>query len=209
VIQSQGLRERKKQRTRQLLVATAFRLFEEKGYEQTTVAEVAAAAEVSTKTFFNYFPSKEDVVFADASQRMDVALQVVAERAPFDPLDKVLLQVIERVLDLVQSHDSDLEPDLLAVRAKVLMAVPALQAKALHLIFAMQRQLAQALAAAYPDRLDEVTAAAVVGSVVGAAQAAVLASIERGDSRDESFAAVCPAARIALQGIESFGQGER
>ncbi|MEQ4207562.1 TetR family transcriptional regulator [Actinopolymorpha sp. B9G3] len=204
MIQSQGLRERKKQRTRQALVATALRLFAEKGYEQTTVAEIAAAAEVSTKTFFNYFPSKEDVVFADAGQRMDVALQVVADRAPSDPLDEVLLRVVESVLELVKSRDSDVAPDLLPVRASVLMTAPALQAKALHLIFAMQRQLAEGLAAAYPTRLDEVTAAAIVGSVVGAGQAAVLASIERGDSREESFAAVSTAARIALRGIESF-----
>ena len=52
-----GLRERKRQQTRQELISAAMRLFGEKGYEQTTVAEIAAAAGVSTKTFFNYFAS--------------------------------------------------------------------------------------------------------------------------------------------------------
>jgi AcrR family transcriptional regulator len=204
VIESIGLRERKKLRTRRALVDTALRLFRERGYERTTVAEIAAAADVSTKTFFNYFPSKEDVVFADASQRMEVALQVVAERAPDDDLDEVLRRVVERVLTLIGSSDVDLAPDLLPLRAKVLMAVPALQARALHLIFTAQRQLAEALAAAYPTRLDEVAAAAIVGSLVGAAQAAVLASIERGDSREETFDAVRAAAGIALRGIDEF-----
>ncbi len=58
-----GLRERKRQRTRQALISAAMRLFEEKGYEQTTVAEIAASAEVSTKTFFNHFASKDEVLF--------------------------------------------------------------------------------------------------------------------------------------------------
>jgi len=60
-----GLRERKKQKTRELIATTALRLFAERGYGATTVSDVADAAEVSERTVFTYFPAKEDLLFSD------------------------------------------------------------------------------------------------------------------------------------------------
>ncbi|WP_174189205.1 acyl-CoA-like ligand-binding transcription factor [Nocardia barduliensis] len=62
---AQGLRERKKERTRRNIRVEAFRLFREQGYNETTIEQIAAAAEVSPSTFFRYFPTKEQLVLAD------------------------------------------------------------------------------------------------------------------------------------------------
>src|SRR5689334_23855993 len=60
-----GLRERKKARTRAAIRRHALRLFRANGYQRTTVEQIAAAAEVSVSTFFRYFPTKEDLILQD------------------------------------------------------------------------------------------------------------------------------------------------
>ena len=77
-----GLRERKKLRTRRAIAGAALRLFAERGYEETTISDIAAAAEVSPRTFFSYFPSKEDVVFAEMDERLADVRAGLAERPP-------------------------------------------------------------------------------------------------------------------------------
>jgi AcrR family transcriptional regulator len=198
-----GLRERKKQRTRQALFDTAMRLFAERGYEQTTVAEIAAAADVSTKTLFNYFSGKDDLVFALRQQRMDVSLRMIEERKPGERPADLLTRIGERLLASVTAEDTDRELPFTAVPAQLIMTVPDLQAKALLLLFDAQRQWAEALAKAYPDELDLITAAGVIGAWIGALQITALISLERGDKPEQAVAAVRQAMEIAMRGIRS------
>jgi AcrR family transcriptional regulator len=80
--QELGLRERKKRQTRELIAETARRLFVERGFERVKVAEVARAAEVSEATVFNYFPTKEDLVYWRLETFEDELPSTIRERAP-------------------------------------------------------------------------------------------------------------------------------
>src|SRR5258705_12664701 len=75
-----GLRERKKQRTRETIARAAHELFAARGYHETTLPDIAEAADVSTRTIFAYFPSKEDILFSNFARMRAALLQALAER---------------------------------------------------------------------------------------------------------------------------------
>jgi AcrR family transcriptional regulator len=77
-----GLRERKKQQTRETIARVALQLFAERGYGETTLAEIADAADVSTRTIFAYFQSKEDILFCDLPAQFEQLKQTLESRAP-------------------------------------------------------------------------------------------------------------------------------
>src|SRR4051794_19113335 len=79
---TEGLRERKKRAARESIAATARRLFAERGFDAVTVAEVAAAADVSEKTVFNHFATKEDLAFAGREEGIAQFVAAIAERPP-------------------------------------------------------------------------------------------------------------------------------
>lgn len=80
-----GMREKKKERTREAIVQVALQLFEEKGFEATTVEEIAAAADISPRTFFRYFTSKEDVVFLGQDEENALLVELLRTRPPDEP----------------------------------------------------------------------------------------------------------------------------
>ncbi|QFU87157.1 DNA-binding transcriptional regulator EnvR [Amycolatopsis sp. YIM 10] len=197
-----GRRERKKQLTRQALVNAAVRLFTERGYDQTGVADIAEAADVSKRTFFLHFPSKEDVLLADGGDRVDLAVQVIEGRRPGAPMREVLAEATMRMI--ANTAAGDLPNGLAALRARLVVTTPAVQARVLHAMFTAQTRIATALRKAYPDVLDEVTAASVVGAVTGAVSAAAVTSLQREESPEQTRAAMRHAAEVALHCVESL-----
>jgi AcrR family transcriptional regulator len=75
-----GLRERKKQKTRDTIIEVALELFAKQGYEHTTIAQIADAADVSPRTIFAYFPSKEDILFCDLPEIQERLARALRER---------------------------------------------------------------------------------------------------------------------------------
>jgi AcrR family transcriptional regulator len=164
-----SLRERKRVRTRQALVESAAELFAEHGYDGTTIADIAAAADVSTRTFFSYFASKEDVLFPDADARVKAAVTAIDERRPGEQPTAILLRALGELGDA----GDDLVGPMAALRLRFIRTVPAVRGRGLQRQLDGQTEIAARLHAAFPDELDEVEAAALVGAFVGAVAGAL------------------------------------
>src|SRR5881392_610393 len=101
-----GLRERKKQRTRETIAGAARQLFAERGYHATTLPDIAEAADVATRTIFAYFPSKEDILFSDFPLVKDALARALAERPEGE---EALVTVREFILASVGAEKSELD----------------------------------------------------------------------------------------------------
>src|SRR5437660_715826 len=104
-----GLRERKKQRTRETIALAARTLFAERGYHATTLPDIAEAADVSTRTIFAYFPSKEDILFSDFPLMKEALAQALADRPESE---EALETVREFILSSHGMAKSELEEQL-------------------------------------------------------------------------------------------------
>jgi AcrR family transcriptional regulator len=99
---TEGLRERKKRQTREAIAQAAMELFEAHGFDEVTVAEVARAADVSEKTVFNYFPTKEDVVLHGGDERRAALIEAIRARPRGAPLVTAFRDFTMAFLDVVE-----------------------------------------------------------------------------------------------------------
>lgn len=97
----EGLRERKKRRTREDIAAAAMALFRERGFDAVTVVEIARAADVSEKTVFNYFPAKEDLVVHRGAERLEHLIAAVRAQPPgaslLEPFRRMTMDFLDEV----------------------------------------------------------------------------------------------------------------
>jgi AcrR family transcriptional regulator len=156
-----GLRERKKAKTRAAIRDHALRLFRENGYQRTTVEQIAAAAEVSPSTFFRYFQTKEDVVLQDD---MDTRMIEALERQPADlsPLSAVR----GAVRDAFASY-TDADLDVIGETSALSMTVPEIRARATDEFTRTIGVIAEALAKRAGRSADDLAVRTAAGAIVG------------------------------------------
>jgi AcrR family transcriptional regulator len=122
-MQDEGLRERKRRAAREAIAATARQLFAERGFDAVTVSQVAAAADVSEKTVFNYFPTKEDLAFAGREEGVARLVMDITGRPPGTSVLDVFRALTTTVLDAFVAPGDE---SLLTV-AKIIRNSPMLQ----------------------------------------------------------------------------------
>ena len=162
-----SLRERNRVRTRDEIEAAALRLFLERGYDAVTVEQIADEAGVSARTFFRYFPVKEDVVFGDHA---DAVARLREELARTEAGGSLLARIRRSVLK-VQQHGS--RPELQVARARLVGSTPALRARNYQLVEDFEDAVTDAIAAEIgSDEEARARAMIVAGGIFGALRGA-------------------------------------
>lgn len=163
-----GLREMKKERTRSDIVRVATRMFASRGFDEVTVDEIAAEAEVSHRTFYRYFATKEELVLGPLQHGLDDFVSKFAQRPRSE---SVVASVRGVIMDLAANYEHDLDND--HQRATLCRSTPSLQQRQYerHTAFenAMVPLIAQRLGV---DPADDIRPALIAGCAVAAIRAA-------------------------------------
>ncbi|WP_404197006.1 TetR family transcriptional regulator [Streptomyces tauricus] len=170
---------------RESLVAAAFQLFVERGYEQTTVDDIVALAGVGRRSFFRYFPSKEDVVFPDHEGCLTRMTSFLGESGPgHEPVERVC-DAARLVLRMYAEN-----PAFSVQRYRLTRKVPGLRTYELSVVWRYERALAEYLRGRFSGRPDGTLRADVIAAAVVAAHNNGLRSWLRADGRGDASAAV-------------------
>jgi AcrR family transcriptional regulator len=192
-----GLRERKKARTRASIREHALRLFREHGYQATTVEKIAEAAEVSASTFFRYFPTKEDVVLQDD---MDVRLIEALERQPPELGPVAAVRAAAR-----QMFDSYTAADMDVLRetTTLTLTVPEIRARALDEFARTISGVAEALAKRAGRPADDLAVRTAAGAIIGVIMAITMPweGWSEGTAFEDSFGQIDEALALLEAGL--------
>ena len=170
--QELGLRERKKQRTRELIAATARDLFLERGFEAVPVAEIARVAEVSEATVFNYFPTKEDLLYSRLEAFEEELLSSVRDRPSGESVLAAFSRFVSVPRGLLASDDADAVEQLAAI-VHVIAESPSLLAREQQIYAQYTAALAALLGEESGADPDDARSWIVANTLIGVHQALV------------------------------------
>jgi AcrR family transcriptional regulator len=173
-----GLRERKKHQTREAIAETARALFVERGFEAVRVAEIARAADVSEKTVFNYFPTKEDLVFWRLEAFEAEILGALCERAPGEPALAAFRRFVLTPRGLIDEDDPAARELLLGI-TRMITSSPALIAREQQVFLAFTDSLARLLAEETGADADDIEPWVAANAMMGVHRALVRLTRER------------------------------
>jgi AcrR family transcriptional regulator len=194
-----GLRERRKRETRQAISDIATEMFASRGFDQVTIAEIAAAAGVAKMTVTNYFPRKEDLVFDRAEGIIRQLADAIATRAPGESL---LAAVRRDYADAVARGDVSLGLSSPAF-ARMIQDAPALASRALEMLNQREQALGDAIAAETgTDSPQQRVAAALLASVHRVLSAEATRRSLAGQPREEILAVLAAEAAAAFDLLE-------
>lgn len=173
-----GLRERKKQRTRETLQREALRLIAAQGYSRTSVEQIAEAAEVSVSTFFRYFPAKEDVVFRDDYDPL------TARHVRDQPADLPVLAAVRRGLGAALAEIYPDARDSILQRSRLMMTEPDLRARGYQEFQALIDLLAGVVGARAGRPAGDPAVRRVAGALAGTLTVTMQQWVEGGGTED-------------------------
>jgi len=127
-----GRRERKKQRTREALIDAAFTLFAENGFEATTVEEIADTVDVSSRTFFRYFSSKEDVVLTYQEEQFHALTEALAARPPDEPVITAMRNAGVAMMRACEEGEFGLDPQKFTCVQQLMESSPTVFSRSLE-----------------------------------------------------------------------------
>jgi AcrR family transcriptional regulator len=136
-----GLRERKRQRTRETIARVALELFDRQGFQETTIPQIAEAADVSPRTVSAYFPHKEDLAFPDVVEELADFEARLRDRAPDEPAIAAMRALIRSSLDEQAERASERQ-----ARRRVIQADEGLRAHEHRYMRRVQEMIAAAIA---------------------------------------------------------------
>jgi AcrR family transcriptional regulator len=172
VSQELGLRERKKRQTRQQIADVARRLFAERGFEAVPVAEIARAAEVSEATVFNYFPTKEDLLYDRMEAFEEELLSSIRDRARGESVLDAFGRFVATPRGLLASSDPE-QVEHLAAIVRVIAESPVLLAREQQVYAKYTDALGALLAAETGAHAGDIEPWVVARALIGLHQAAV------------------------------------
>ncbi|RAY13485.1 TetR family transcriptional regulator [Actinomadura craniellae] len=196
VTEPTGRRERKKLRTREALISSAFELFARKGFEATTVEEIADAVDVSSRTFFRYFASKEDVALTFQEEQHAALLAALAARPADEPIMTALRRTVVGIARACEQGEQGFDPDRFQCLQSLMASSSALLASSLEHSQKKQADLTRAVA----DRMGldpatdlrphvvAATAICTMNAAADAMRAGVLGDACLAETADRAFA---------------------